>query len=164
MSPVIRGITIGVLLLPLVFGLWAIFSQDLLPIILCLLIIAIYAVVWFWCRPSRFLLRPDSLEILFPLWRRKISLADISGVEAIDQQTFSDRFGTAIRIGVGGLWGGFGWLWTSKQGIIEFYISQLDHFVLIQRLTGKSLLITPENPAEFCEVVNAYLGADSPQG
>ena len=163
MSAGIRAITIGVLLLPLIFGGWAIFSRDLLPVIFALLIIAIYAVVWFWCRPSRFLLRSDSLEILFPRWQRKILLTDISEVEAIDHQTFCDRFGTVIRIGVGGLWGGFGWLWTSKQGLIEFYISQLDNLVLIQRFTGKSLLITPENPTEFCEILHSYCSSNSAQ-
>jgi hypothetical protein len=30
-----------------------------------------------------------------------------------------------LRIGVGGLWGVFGWLWT-RRGLVEVYVSRTD--------------------------------------
>jgi hypothetical protein len=29
--------------------------------------------------------------------------------------------GWSMRVGAGGLWGGFGWLWTERRGIVQMY-------------------------------------------
>lgn len=57
--------------------------------------------------------------------------------------------GWCARVGAGGLWGGFGWLWTQRRGILQMYISRTDDLVWIERGTERSWLITPERPAEF---------------
>ncbi|RUR84491.1 hypothetical protein PCC6912_13860 [Chlorogloeopsis fritschii PCC 6912] len=80
-------------------------------------------------------------------------MQDVSSIRIISNDAFQQEFGWAMRIGVGGLWGGFGWLWTYRRGFLEFYISQLDNFVLIERVTEKSVLITPENPEQLVEAV-----------
>lgn len=157
MSPVIKGTTLVVLALPPIFGVWALVTRDPVPGSLFLFLIALYGVVWLGCRPSCFVIASRYLEIMFPIWRRRISIADIARIRLIDREAFSQEFGWAIRIGVGGLWGGFGWLWTTKQGLIEFYISRLDAFVLIERSHGKKLMITPENPDRFIEVTQNSL-------
>lgn len=56
-----------------------------------------------------------------------------------------------MRIGAGGLWGGFGWLWTSRKGMVEFYVSRTDGFVLITRPNHLDILITPSTPEAFLE-------------
>jgi hypothetical protein len=47
------------------------------------------------------------------------------------------------------MWGGFGWLWTRKRGIVQMYISRTDRFVWIERAGERPWLITPERPEEF---------------
>lgn len=157
MSPMIQGLTIALWLIPLGFGLWALISRQPFAGLIFLLVIALYGGVWFWARPARFVVTHDFLKIEFPAWRRAIPMGDISQVRSIDKATFQREFGGAIRIGAGGLWGGFGWLWTTQRGLIEFYISQVDEFVLIDRLTGKSLLITPEHPTQFVTAMQDML-------
>ncbi|MEY3299738.1 MAG: hypothetical protein RLZZ597_2998 [Cyanobacteriota bacterium] len=157
MSPLIRGLTLILWLLPLTFGTWALVSHERIAGIIFLLLIALYGATWVWYRPSRFVISPDSLKIIFPGWQRRIPMGDISHICITSKEDFRQQFGWAIRIGVGGLWGGFGWLWTAKQGLVEFYISQLDSFVLIKRTTGKSLLITPDNPNQLVEIIQEML-------
>jgi hypothetical protein len=59
------------------------------------------------------------------------------------------ELGWAIRVGVGGLWGAFGSLWTSRRGSVEVYVSRTDGLVWIERRVGRPLLITPTNPEGF---------------
>jgi hypothetical protein len=157
MSPLIRGLTIILLLLPIPFGIGALIWHNQVANLTFLLLIAVYGSVWLWCRPSHFVVFHDCLEIVFPGWRRRISLQDIRRIRMINKETFHQEFGWAMRIGVGGLWGGFGWLWTSKQGLLEFYISRTDDLVLIERSIGNSLLLTPEHPNQFVEVIQDIL-------
>lgn len=153
MSPLIRGLTISLWLLPPLLGIVALMTHSWPLGIFFLLLLALYGAIWVWCRPSRFLVSHNYLEIVFPGWRRRIRLLDISNARFISKEAFQQEFGWAVRIGVGGLWGGFGWLWTSRRGLLEFYISQLDEFVLIERQTGQSLLITPKHSDSFLETV-----------
>lgn len=60
----------------------------------------------------------------------------------------------SIRIGAGGLWGAFGWLWTTKRGIVQMYVSRTDRFVWIERAGERPWLITPENPEEFVRTLS----------
>ena len=61
----------------------------------------------------------------------------------------------AGRIGVGGLWGGFGWLWTRGRGMVEFYVSRTDGLVIVERRGGRALLFTPQDPEEFVDALSA---------
>jgi hypothetical protein len=152
-----RGVTIILLLLPVGIGLWALISHDPGAGRIALLLMALYGVTWFCCRPSGFIVSHDELEIVFPAWQRRIPIRTISRVRLISKETFHREFGQALRIGVGGLWGGFGWLWTSQRGLIEFYISRSDPLVCIDRSTGNSLLITPDQANQFVETVQSRL-------
>ncbi len=157
MSPLIKGFTIALWLLPLFFGILTLVSRESILLIIFIILITLYGAVWLWCRPTRFVVSDNYIEIVFPGWRRLIPMQDVSGIRIINKDTFGQEFGWAVRIGVGGLWGGFGWLWTNRGGFLEFYISQLDEFVLISRLKGKSLLITPVNPSQLVETVEQML-------
>ena len=63
------------------------------------------------------------------------------------------RYGWQARVGVGGLWGGFGWLYSTK-GWMEFYVSRMDGYVLMSRAEGRPLLLSPERAEAFLETVN----------
>jgi hypothetical protein len=109
----------------------------------------IYGCVWLLFRPTKFVIHKDALEIIWPLKRRRIERASINGVSKIDAKELKREIGWGARIGAGGLWGGFGWLWTRHRGVVEMYISRTDSFVWIECGMNRPLLITPEWPNEF---------------
>jgi hypothetical protein len=47
------------------------------------------------------------------------------------------------------LWGGFGWLVSSKREWLEFYISRQTDFLLLERKDDIPLLITPAQTADM---------------
>jgi hypothetical protein len=59
-----------------------------------------------------------------------------------------------MRIGAGGRWGGFGWLYTPK-GLLGLYVSRTDRVVLVRLRTGRPLLVTPENDDGFVAALRA---------
>ena len=73
------------------------------------------------------------------------------------QGEFKQKFGWAMRIGVGGLWGGFGWLWTSKGGLVEFYVSRVDGLVMIERNVGKNILVTPDESEKLVSGMQSFI-------
>src|SRR5512134_3130870 len=85
MSPLILILTVGVLAVPVVFLATAPFAGSYLlgP---ALLAVAIYAWVWLRFRPTRFLVGPDVLEVIWPLKRRRIRRGSISDVRLIDRR------------------------------------------------------------------------------
>ena len=151
MSPLILWLTLALLLVPVVFlalGLGARGPHALLAVP-GVVLLALYLGVWLHARPSRFEVSSEGLRLVFPIRSRLIPRADIASAVAIDAGLFRQQFGWAVRIGVGGLWGGFGWLWTSRRGLVDFYISRTDGLVVVERRAGRPLLITPLTPAEF---------------
>lgn len=115
------------------------------------LVALLYVLVWCYYRPSRFELGYDGLRLSWPWRERTIPLGRLAGAEILDRRELRSRLGFAARVGVGGLWGGFGLLWTSRAGWLDFYISRVDGAVLVHVVDGHDLLITPERPAEFVE-------------
>ena len=148
MSPLIFTLTFGMLALSsalLVIGL----IQNSLLLIPALLLAATYAWVWVRMRPSRFVLHPWGLEVVWPLRQCKIPRHEIADVRVVDGNTLRSEIGWSMRIGVGGLWGGFGWLWTKRRGVGQMYVSRTDHMVWLERTNGRPWLITPENTEAF---------------
>jgi hypothetical protein len=154
MSRLIRILTLGLLALPLVFLVSAVSGRSL-SVVPALFIVAIYAWVWLRFRPTLFVVRPDMLEVVWPLKRRQIPREDISDVRLIDRRELKSQAGWCMRVGAGGLWGGFGWLWTGRRGIVQLYISRTDGFVWIERVSGRPWLITPEQPEAFVRALSS---------
>jgi len=117
------------------------------------LLVAIYVWIWIWFRPTRFVVQPRGLEIVWPGRRRKIPRDDITAVRLIDRRELRREVGWAIRVGAGGLWGGFGWLWTEKRGVVRMYISRTDGLVWIERRSDRPWLLTPEQPEDFARAL-----------
>lgn len=148
MSGLILWLTIVVLPLPLLL-LYAGTRIDLpygwIP---ALLVALIYLFVWLYMRPTRFEISRSSLDIVWPLRRDSTPLADIDYVELLSGDEFRERYGFGVRIGAGGLWGGFG-LFKTRSQTFRFYVSRLDRKVLIWRHSDIPLLITPAEPERF---------------
>ena len=148
MSTGICALTAALLVLPvglIIAGLWTRSPIAFLP---ASILILLYLVVWLYFRPTRFGLSGGALDIVWPVRRLKIPLATVTAVERPTAQVFRKRYGLGLRVGVGGLWGGFGLLVT-RQGTLRFYVSRLDGYVLIHNSTTRPLLITPSDPVAF---------------
>jgi hypothetical protein len=148
MSGVIQVLTVGLLALPPLLLLFAIASGWPLAVVAALMA-GVYAWVWLRFRPTAFVVRPDALEVIWPLRQRRVPRAAISAVQLIDRQELRRRIGFAIRVGAGGLWGGFGLLWTQRRGVVRMYISRVDRFVWMELRDGAPWLITPDRPDAF---------------
>jgi hypothetical protein len=154
MSPSILVLTVVLLALPLAFlGLAALWTPLLLgPAIF---ILAIYAWIWLRYRPTAFVVHPRALEVTWPLRRREIPRDDISAVRVIDRQALRREAGWGVRVGAGGFFGGFGYLWTTNRGLVRMYVSRTDRFVWIERKSDRPWLITPDQPDAFVRAMAA---------
>ena len=148
MCTLLRTLTLVLAALPVIFLVAGAVGPRALYIPALLLLLT-YAWVWARFRPTAFLVHPDSLEVIWPLKRRRIRRDGISSVRQVDRQEFRRDVGWGMRVGAGGLWGGFGWLWTSRRGMVQMYVSRLDRFVWIERGKERPWLITPERAEEF---------------
>jgi hypothetical protein len=150
MSPLILAITLVLLALPVIFiGLALSGARFHLVPGLCVLVLYIW--IWLRFRPSRFVVHDRSLEVIWPLKRWAIPRTDIARVKLIDRNELRREIGWGMRVGAGGLWGGFGWLWTKNRGIVQMYVSRTDGFVWIERKNGRPWLVTPDRPVEFVQ-------------
>ena len=142
MSTSIRWLTAGLLALPVV--LLAVGHEWV-----GLGLAALYSAIFFWWRPHAFELSPQALHIRFPFRTRTVPGEQLVSARVISSETFHAEHGLALRVGAGGLWGGFGWLWTRKRGWVEFYVSRSKGLVLVERRGGNSILLTPADPERF---------------
>ena len=85
---------------------------------------------------------------------RVVPAPEIAEAAIVSRDAFRREFGWGMRIGAGGLWGGFGWLYTRK-GLVDLYVSRTDRFVLVRRRTGRPLLLTPEADERFVATLRA---------
>ena len=158
MDFLIRLLTLALLALPPMFVLIALLGNaprgnallgNALLFIPAVVLVAIYVWIALWFRPTRFVVGPRALEIVWPLRRREIPRDDITAVRLIDKRALEREVGRAMRFGAGGLGGGFGWLWTQKRGVVRMYVSRTDGLVWIERRSERPWLITPERPDAF---------------
>ena len=148
MSPLIRWLTVLLLVIPVLFLALSAAGAYFLSLP-ALLLILIYAWVWLRFRPTNFMIYRDALEIIWPLKRRSIPRDEITAVRQVDGQELTREIGWGTRVGAGGLWGGFGLLWTRRRGMVQMYISRTDGYVWIERGQKRPWLLTPLQPEEF---------------
>ena len=145
MSAVIWVLTVALLAIPVVLA-----GVGLLLVGLALAVL--YLWVWLWMRPRHFAVDEDAIVIAWPLRSRRIERTGLRSARIITAKEFRREHGFAVRIGVGGLWGGFGLLWTRPK-TYEMYVSRTDGLVILERDSARPLLITPERPEEFIRSV-----------
>lgn len=90
----------------------------------------------------------------WPLKRRVVPRDDIASVRILARESLKKDIGWGVRIGAGGLWGGFGWLWTKRRGVVQMYVTRTDRFVWIERRRGRPWLVTPERPDAFVRALS----------
>lgn len=117
-------------------------------------LLLIYALIWFWFRPTRFEVDAAAVTVCWPLRTEAIPRQALRSARIMDAATMKAELGRAFRIGAGGLWGGFGLLHTARQGMVRFYISRTDQFVWLEMNTGRHWLITPDDPDAFLRALN----------
>jgi len=154
MDFLMRLLTVALLVLPPMFLAIALLGNTLLLLPTAFLI-AVYVWIALWFRPTQFVVGARALEIVWPLRRRTIARDDIAAVRLIDKQLLQDEVGRAMRVGAGGLGGGFGWLWTQKRGVVRMYVSRTDGFVWIECRGAQPWLITPERPEAFVRALSS---------
>jgi hypothetical protein len=155
MSGLIRLFTLALLALPIWLSARGLSEPRGPLLVIGLLLAVLYLAVWLWSRPTGFAVTPGALILRWPVRRWEIPRADIASARRLEAEALKRELGFAARIGVGGLWGGFGWLWTRRRGLIDFYISRLDGYVMIERRKGRPLLVTPAEPAAFVEALRS---------
>jgi hypothetical protein len=152
MSTLIRVLTGILLAVPVYLAVVGALAGGVAGVLLAPMagvLLLLYGAVWLYARPSRFEIRPDALVLVWPAWRRRIPLADVTDAHLLTRHDLRGRLGRGGRIGVGGLWGGFGWAWTSRAGLVDLYVSRQDDLVLVERRAGRALLISPDRPQAF---------------
>jgi hypothetical protein len=155
MCGLIGGLTLAMLALPVLVAAGFLEGLPAPALWLPAGIALLYLSIWLWWRPSRFELDASGLTIRWPLRRQHIPWHQIREARALRSLELRDELGFAARIGAGGLWGGFGWVWSSRRGLLDLYVSRTDGMVMIERRPGRALLITPEQPREFASAVRA---------
>lgn len=158
MSPLIRGLTVLLWAVPGVLFAISFRSGEPEPASVASALVVLYALVWLFWRPLRFDLSADGLAIVFPARRKLVPKQAIEAVEAVSADELKRRHGRLLRVGVGGMWGGFGWLWGGGGASLEFYVSRNDGLVLVRRRGALPLLITPERAEEFVAALAVWPG------
>ena len=153
MSRLILTFTLGLWIVPVVFVATAAFGKSPL-VVPGLLIVLLYSWVWLRFRPSRFVVQPSDIEVIWPLKNRRIPRTTIGEVRLIGKEELRRETGWGMRVGAGGLWGGFGWLWTERRGIVQMYVSRTDGLVWIERVSDRPWLITPQDPEAFVHALS----------
>lgn len=119
-----------------------------------------YASVWLGFRPSRFVIEPEALTIEWPLRSRVIRRADIERARIVSAADFRREYGYGMRIGAGGLWGGFGLLKTGAE-TFSMWISRTDRYVIVTLRNDRPLLLTPTLPERFVELLEVTPAVDA---
>lgn len=152
MSRAIAIMTCVLWLLPAVFVVIALGAKQAIAswfmLIVAVFIVCLYLWIWIRFRPTKFEIGSAGIDVVWPAKRRTVPFAGITSARIATAKDFKELIGFGMRVGAGGMWGAFGWLWTTKRGIVQMYISRLDKMVWIER-ADRPWLISPENPEAF---------------
>ncbi len=158
MSPLILGLTVVLLCLPVVFlglGLFAPSPTSTVLLVTGVFIVLLYASIWVYFRPSRYQVTAAELSIIWPMRSRAIPRHDVASARILDLAGFRAAYGQTVRIGAGGLWGTFGWLWNPRAGRLDVYVTNLGPWVVVERRSGRPLVLSPEDPDGFARALES---------
>ncbi len=89
-------------------------ARGAVPLVVPGLLLLLDAGVWLFWRPTRLEVDGATLRIVWPLRTRVIGRTAIESVRVVAACDLRPQYGAGIRIGVGGLWGGFGLFKTRR--------------------------------------------------
>jgi hypothetical protein len=156
MSPLILGLTVLLLAMPVLFigiGIFIPAPTQTVMLITGVLIVLLYLGIWVYARPSSYHVTPAELTILWPVRRKPIPRHDVASARVMDLSSFRSEYGNTIRIGAGGLFGTFGWLWSRKAGRLDVYVTNLGPWVVVERRASRPLILSPEDPEGFADAL-----------
>ncbi len=154
MDKLTKGITIGFTILFFATNL-AVFSfsfkEHLLSSSLLLIGLTLMYLLVYIYRPQYYQLTDDFLVIQRRISGVRIERSFIKNSEQIS----SDQLRYAMRVfGVGGVFGYFGKFRTSKMGMMTWYATRRDRFVLVETFEGKKIILTPDEPEKMVVEMN----------
>jgi hypothetical protein len=146
MDRLLLGLTLLVLALPVGLAAFSL-SSGRSVLLAAGLLTALVAPVWLWMRPRRLVVDEHALTIAFPLRAIVVPRTAIAAARVLDRVGLRSELGRAMRVGVGGLFGGFGLLRTQKRGWMRFYITRTDRLVFVDvKAGGRCYLLSAANP------------------
>ena len=154
MDMLMRGLTYFLWCLLLVLIGVAVVKGGGVALIAPMIMGTAFAGILIWMRPRAFILTGAGLRIEWPTRSLLIPRTKIVSAERIDQQTFGAEFGWPIRVGAGGFYGTFGYLWTSQGGFVDVEASRGNSGFVLIRTTDRPMLVTPDAPDRFVEAIN----------
>jgi Bacterial PH domain len=107
------------------------------------------ALIWLYLRPAGYTVDDERVTVRWPLRKLVLKRSEIENARTLDRAMLRRDFGWSARVGVGGLFGTFGLLWTTKRGWMSAYATTTNDWVLLERAGGWPLLISPERPDDF---------------
>ena len=145
-----KGVSVAVLILFICIGASVIYNLDStkpneIPLWAAFLIESIFLGIYLFCyiyAPQAYLVERDKIIIIRPIGKIEITLSNISNIRIIDKSELK----TLIRtFGVGGLFGYYGYYYSSSLGKLTLYITQRKNLILIEQKVGRKVLISPDD-------------------
>lgn len=118
--------------------------------------------VWLFYRPTSFTVTSGTLSITWPARRLSVPLAEITSARIVESPAEAkDLLGPGFRIGVGGLFGTFGLVWSKKMGMLSVYVTRTSDLVLLERRDARPMLLTPVDAEGFVEALGYGAARDA---
>lgn len=163
MDNLTKGLTIGVSILLLLSGFIPVFTSEFQftnvitpePFYVMPFAMIIILAVTYGFSPKGYFLANGKFTVLRPFKVKNFPLSDIRSVTAVEKKNLK---GSIRTFGVGGLFGYFGLFRNSTYGNMVWYATRRDRFVVIELGNGKTIVITPDNPAAFVSAYQSIVG------
>ena len=102
--------------------------------------------------PIRYEVNTECLIIHRPFTNIIIQKKDIRSLAVLTKE----EMGFVVRVfGVGGLFGYFGKFSSGSMGMMVWYATRRDNFVLVQTNSGQKIVLTPDEYLKFAEEFNS---------
>ena len=145
-----KGMSIAVLILFLGIGASIVYNLDStnpteMPLWAALLIESIFLGIylfWYLYAPQAYLVESDRIKIIRPIGKVDIRFNNISSIRLVDKSEIR----TLIRtFGVGGLFGYYGYYYSSSLGKLILYTTQRKNLLVIEQKVGRKILLSPDD-------------------
>lgn len=102
--------------------------------------------------PIRYQVNTECLIIHRPFTNIIIQKKDIRSLAVLTKE----EMGFVVRVfGVGGLFGYFGKFSSGSMGMMVWYATRRDNFVLVQTNSGQKIVLTPDEYLKFAKEFNS---------
>lgn len=146
-AAIIISAIITVLFAAIIGWQWLIVASTCMatPLFTTAICVLIYLIAYL-LRPVKYTLTGDELIVHRPLKSVRVKRLDITHVAAISRK---EIFGSFRAFGIGGLFGYVGSFVNASVGRMTWYATNLHCAVLIITVTGKRIIVTPEERERF---------------